>query len=384
MPTTFSGGTLTNGVFTAPVAGGGTVTLSPLTAGSSSQVTGVITPIGAVSGTAFLSTDSSFFYADLTTGTQTALIEGGIPITSATTTIGAANQVLAFNVQSDPALGSNIPFIRNATGGNLSGATVSPLYLVTPNGTPNNARTLQASLAINGAGNSQQSVIVTNIGAVTGTPPGLVGALRGTSLLSSTGTPVVISSATNSTADGVGGGLYGTTGLSGIALAATSPFATETPLTGTPTTYNFNQPAVATSLPLGVGPGLNTSTGASFIPANTNSLTPSGYFGGLLSSTATTGPYAVTGTTLFTQTGPTTFSATFTSDNQFPFLSLPQNNTGNLYNLTLTFGGTPSTTPNSTIIDGNIYGATEAAAGASLSDSVGGAQSTRGRRICTS
>jgi hypothetical protein len=124
---------------------------------------------------------------------------------------------------------------------------------------------------------------------------------------------------------------------------------------------------VATTLPAGVGPGLGTSPSSSFIPA-------SGYFGGLLSSTATTGPYAATGTTTFIQTGPTTFNATFTSD-QLPFLSLPQNNTGNLYNLTLTFGGTPSTTPNSTVIDGNIYGATESATGATLSDSVPGSQS---------
>jgi hypothetical protein len=198
-------------------------------------------------------------------------------------------------------------------------------------------------------------VIVTNIGLVTDAAPALTGALRGTSLTSSTGTPIVISSATGSVADGTGGGLYGTTSLTGIALAATSPFATETPLSGSPTTYNFNQPAVATSTPSGVGPGLGTNPSSRFIPA-------SGYFGGLMNtnSNTVTSPYTITGTNTFTQTGPATFSATFNTDANL--------HAGNIAAATLTFGGPASATPNSTIIDGNIYGATEGTGGATLTD----------------
>lgn len=352
--------------FTATI-GGATVVLSPLTPGSQTTVSGT-SPVGAVSGTAFLSADSSFFYADLATVSapaQKALLEGGIPITSASTSIGTTNQVLAYNIQQDPALGSTIPFIRNAAGGNIAGATVSPLYLVTPTGTlaqdptgANSARALQASLAISGSGSSQQSVIATNIGVVTGTTPTLNGALRGSSLTSASGTPIAISSATGSVADGVGGGLYGSSGLAGAALAATSPFATETPLSGTPTTYNFNQPAVATTLPAGVGPGLGTNPSSKFIPAN-------GYFGGLMytNSNTTTSPYLITGTNTFSQTGPATFSSTFNST------SIPAG--GSIAAATLTFGGAASATPNSTIIDGNIYGATESTSGATLTNNNG-------------
>jgi hypothetical protein len=365
-PVTYTGGTLAGGVFTATISGT-TVTLSPLTPGTQTTVSGQ-TPIGAVTGTAFLSPDSSFFYADLTTsnGTpQVALLAGGLPITSPSLSIGTANQVLAFNVQPDPALRSNIPFIRNATGGNLPGATISPLYLVTPTGTLaqdpaglTTARTLQASIAINGTGANQQSVVVAHSGFISDAAPQLSGAVRATALTSSGTTPVLISSTVASVPDGVGGGLYGTTGLAGAALAASAPFATETPLTGAPTTYNFNQPAAATTTPTTVGPGLGTSPSSRFIPA-------SGFFGGLMftNSGTATNPYPITGSTTFTQTGPATFAASFASD--------PLRGGGNLASATLTFGGSATSTSNSTIIDGNIYGATEGS-GATLVGSTGG------------
>ena len=118
------------------------------------------------------------------TPSKIALLQGGIPITSPTTTIGTANQVLAFTIQPDPALDSNIPFIRSSVG--VAGATVSPLYLVTPTGTlqqdPSGittSRALQASLAINGTATNQQSVIVANIGLVSDAAPQLIGSLRG-------------------------------------------------------------------------------------------------------------------------------------------------------------------------------------------------------------
>ncbi len=244
---------------------------------------------------------------------------------------------------------------------------VSPLYLVTPSGTlaqdpagQTTPRTLQASLAVNGTQGAQQSVLVSDIGLVAGASPQLVGALRGTSLVSATATPVLINAAFGSLPDGVGGGLYGTSGLTGAALGATSPFASETPLSVPSTGYNFNHPAIATTTPAGVGPGLGTNPSAGFIPS-------SGFFGGSMNSTATPGaPYPITGTTSFTQTGPATFRANFTSDT----LPVTSASTGGLTNFTLTFGGNASGTPDSTIIDGNIYGAVEGAGGATLSDSV--------------
>jgi hypothetical protein len=108
-PTTFQGGTLQNGVLTTTIDGQ-TVTLGPFTAGSTTTVTGQ-GPFGAVTGTGFLTSDGGFFYANLSGSGQVALIQGGIPITNPATTIGAPSQVLAFNVQQDPALRSAIPFI---------------------------------------------------------------------------------------------------------------------------------------------------------------------------------------------------------------------------------------------------------------------------------
>jgi hypothetical protein len=212
----------------------------------------------------------------------------------------------------------------------------------------NSPRVLQASLVINNTGANQTSAIVAALGLVSGTTPGLVGGLRGTSLLSANGSPILISSGFGSLADGVGGGLYGSSGLSGIALGATSPFAAETPLGGTPTVYNFNQPAVISTTPTGVGPGLGTNPSASFIP-NT------GFFAGQMNSTAAT-PYPITGSVNFLQTGPTTFTANFASDTI-------SESSGTLSRLNLTFGGSPGTSQNSTIIDGNIYGATEGLGG---------------------
>ena len=68
------------------------------------------------------------------------------------------------------ALQSNIPFIRNQAGGNLSNAPISPLRghravdCVWRLTTVAAARTLQASIAINGQAANQQSVIAVGIG----------------------------------------------------------------------------------------------------------------------------------------------------------------------------------------------------------------------------
>jgi len=76
-----------------------------------------------------------------------------------------SDRVFAFNVQPDAALQSNIPFIRNQTGGNLSQSDrVSVLCghvgdnpFASYNGTLTRGRQVRckASLAINGQGASQ-------------------------------------------------------------------------------------------------------------------------------------------------------------------------------------------------------------------------------------
>jgi len=82
-----------------------------------------------------------------------------------------------------------------------------------------------------------------------------------------------------------------------------------------------------------------------------------------------TNPYIVTGTTAFTQTGPATFSSTFNAN------ALSLSNSDGVVSIATTYGGNASATPNSVIIDHNIYAATEGTGGATVEDSPGGAQS---------
>ena len=100
-------------------------------------------------------------------------------------TIGP-NSVVAFTVQPDAALQSNIPFIRNSAGGNMANAYISPLFIA-----PQTSAALQSSLAINGTGANQRSVLVTAIGnsatLQSSGAPMLNGVVRGSSQSSALG-----------------------------------------------------------------------------------------------------------------------------------------------------------------------------------------------------
>src|SRR5207237_3586661 len=136
-------------------------------------------------------------------------------------------RIVYLSVQPDSALQSNIPFIRNNTGGNLANAYVSPLFLAAPMdaaiGEANaRSRALQASLAITGQGANQQSVLVTSFGSVVSLQssgqPVASGVVRGSSQLSPTVAPVRIGSSLSSVVDGNGNSLYGANAISGIVL----------------------------------------------------------------------------------------------------------------------------------------------------------------------
>jgi hypothetical protein len=93
---------------------------------------GTASPLGPVKGTSFLSPDGTFFYANLTpvnSPKEREFVAGGLPVSAnANGTIGP-NSVVAFTVQPDAALQSNIPFIRNSAGGNMAHAYISPLFI---------------------------------------------------------------------------------------------------------------------------------------------------------------------------------------------------------------------------------------------------------------
>ena len=333
----FTNAALTDDVLTIPSSAlGGTGQLTiPLVPGTASfGSSGTASPLGPVTGTSFLSTDGTFFYANLTpvnSPNQREFVAGGLPVSANALAATGSTRIVAFTVQPDAALQSNIPFIRNNTGGNLANAYVSPLYLVAPANTAignttsaSAARTLQASLAINGQGANQQSVLVTAIGTVASLQssgqPIVSGVVRGSSQLTPAAPPVRIGSALSSTVDGNGNSLYGgANAVSGFVLdqtqynstaAFTPPLTTpvipstasEVPLSGAATNYAFNQPATAASLPSGVG-------------ANRTTQTLTGYFGGVMNTTAQTDPYLITGaTSLSTDATTNRVAATLTSD----------------------------------------------------------------------
>jgi hypothetical protein len=314
----FPNGAAQPGVFTGTFnAAVGTLSF-PLASGSAT-FQGTSSVLGQITGTSFLSADGTYFYANITptaNSTERLFVSGGLPAgvpTANNAGVFAATgstRVFSFTVQPDAALQSNIPFVRGQAGGNLPNANVSPLYAVAPANTnignastTSAARGLQASLAINGQGANQQSVIAVTTGTF-GTnasgQPQFAGVMRGSSMLSASGTPTRLSSAVSSTPDANGNSFYGTTnGITGFTLdqtqyatsstpgtlgAAVVPStATEVPLTSTAaTTYGFAQPAVATSNATGLG-------------ANRSTQAMTGNFGGLMYTTAQSTPYAITG-----------------------------------------------------------------------------------------
>jgi hypothetical protein len=333
----FTNATLLNGTLTVALGGAGPLTI-PLASGAATfGPSGTASPLGPVSGTTFMSADGTFFYANLTpvnAPMQREFVAGGMPVTASSL---ASAPIVAFTVQPDAALQSNIPFIRNNAGGNLANAYVSPLFFG-----PQTSTTLQSSLAINGQGANQQSVLVTAIGSVmlNSGQPAISGVVRGSSQLSAAAPPVRIGSNLTSAADGNGNSIYGgSSGISGFTLDQTqASLASEVPLSGTTTNYGFNQPATATALPASAGSATRT----------TQTLT--GYFGGVMNTTAQAQPYAIAGTTaLATDAVGNRIAATLTSDS-----TLSPSATGGVNSIQMQYGGA-----NSAFINDNIYGAAE-------------------------
>jgi trimeric autotransporter adhesin len=288
-PLAYAGGNVKNSVFSATGPFGevsfplvaGTASLGPTGVGTSS-------PLGPVIGTTYLSPDETFFYADLTPiddPGQREFVYGGLPVNQAFyQTASGTSQILAFAVQPDAALQSPIPFIRLGTGGALSGASFSPLIFATPAGsvfspttTNTYTKVLQASLAIEGTGPGQKSVILVFVGNVFGNPAILQGVMHGSYLGNARGQPIGINSYYETPTDGNGNAFYGSKGISGFVLApgAGAPYAIETD-TATQATlahYQFAQPATPTSVPGAASGGQTTGT-----------LT--GWFGGIMTKEA--------------------------------------------------------------------------------------------------
>jgi trimeric autotransporter adhesin len=303
----------------------------PLTAGAATTIassSGTMSPLGPVTGTTYLAPDNSFFYADLVPVNQPAqreVIYGGTQVNPAFyKAISTTPTYLAFAVQPDFALQSGIPFIRGQTGGSLSSPSVSPLVFAIPANTtfstPNaTTKALQASLAVNGSGAQQSSVLVVLVGNVfgpTGTSGTLAGAMHGSFLANGASQPVRINTYYQPPADGNGNGFYGKSSISGFTLApgsgAANAVEVNTANQTTTANYQFVQPVIPTSLPAAAN-GTQTTT----------TQTLNGFFGGIMTKEPIAGsgtplPYAVTGTTMIsTNAGNQQLAATLSGGDPF-------------------------------------------------------------------
>ncbi|HJU19890.1 MAG TPA: hypothetical protein VJ770_25845 [Stellaceae bacterium] len=367
--TPYNRGTLSNGVFSADIDGFGTLQIPLATGNSRFGPGGTASPLGPVSGTSFMSADGTYFYAALTPVNQPSereFIYGGRAVAPSFYQPDATTRYFAFQIAPDAALGSAIPFIRNATGGALPNPTTSPLFLATPANVPftgsgtASTRSLQASLAVNGAGPQQNSVIAVATGnAFTGPDSGqpvLNGQIAGSYRANGASSPVRISSGLLTPRDGNGNSFYGGSSVTGFAVdqnnfsTATVPsLASETayPSLAPTATYGFTQAAVRQALPSGIG-------------AAPTSAAQSGYFAGTMQQF--TGPdttpgatYAVTGTTAVT-TDPANLRVAARFSGQNPFVP----DASGVSTVTVEFGGLSGPTRGRQgYIDANHFAALE-------------------------
>ncbi|HTT80812.1 MAG TPA: hypothetical protein VMF86_14145, partial [Stellaceae bacterium] len=207
------------------------------------------------------------------------------------------------------------------------------------------ARGLQASLAIDGQGANQQSAIAVTsgtIGAASNGQPVFNGALRGSSMLSASGTPTAVDGTVSSTEDGNGVSFYGGTSISGLVLSQSPSGVREASLAGNTTSYGFAQPAVSATVPAGVGASRTTQA-------------LNGYFGGLMYTNAQATPYAVVGNALITTDAPNNSVQAILAGNAQPSAS------GGVSALTLRYGGLTGNAGTQAFVDDNTFAAAESA-----------------------
>jgi len=382
-----AGSGLQNGAVIGTDPAGTVLTLSPLTAGATTNVTATASAANSpATGTAALSSDGDFFYGNLTAGStgQQIFVFGGVPVAQSFYAPQPNQQFFAFNVQPDATLGMNgtaqtIPFLAGSFGGTMPNAVVSPLYVEAPannafgsfntNTNPNGTapRYLQASLAINGSGASQSSALVITTGSFfTSSDTGTVvtsGPVRGTVFTSGTSPLIHVASGSATVPDANNNNLFGGNSIDGFVLdqnqynssdSFVPALATEQVFQSgsgfTTTNFAFNQPVTATTLPSTIG-------------ATRSALNETGFFGGIMqccSSNPQTGAiieYPIVGLTTV-QTDPVSSRVAATFSGADPFTS----SQSGLNGIQLSFGSLPTSGDNlsrSTFIDNNTYAALE-------------------------
>ncbi len=371
-------GTLNGSVPSDP---GFTFSVTPLTEGQTTNVIGTAILNGVpnnkyTSGPLTLTSDGDFFFADTVapgdSGGDNIFFFGGTPVSSSFyTTTSPTRQFLAFAIQPDYTLGSGsqaqtIPFLPSFAGGTLGNAVVSPMYVVTQPNQPFgafNANTnpnvtspvwLQASLAINGPTSNQQDALVIATGSFdTSTTLGSVvanGPIRGTYMAG--GALTQMTSASTTVPDVNGNTLFGGSSIDGFVLDQNRTDASgnytqqdastvQIGASGSNTSFGFNQPVLATTLPSGVG--------------SSRTITDeSGFFGGIMENGHGLHYAILGGLELEVNQANSTLGAVFGGTD--PFTS----SSSGINSMVLQFGTLSGRNfARSTYIDDNIFGATE-------------------------
>ncbi|HEX6441917.1 MAG TPA: FecR domain-containing protein [Stellaceae bacterium] len=373
----FTGGAVSNGTFSANLGSQGTISF-PVTPGQTLTFSSTGTSPnggGPVSGTSFLTQDGSYLYANVQSSTP-IFVSAGQAVPSSVLASTGQTRVFAYNLpQSQTFGGGTIPF-SPSDDGVPSNAAISPYLIVAPANnaigaaTGPTARTLQASIGFTGTGPSQSSTAVVQTGAIgqlqSSGAPVIGGLIRGveTDIPTPTGSESLFADAA-SLIDAKGNSLYGKSTISGFALDQTrisggpgnNVVNTKTSSSGNeiegvsvsslafPGPYGFAQPAVATTVPTGLG-------------ASRTSQTLSGYFGGQMATSATTpafNSYPIAGTaTVATDATQNSVAATFTSAPLVPSA------TGGINSVVMNFGdSSPNNPTRSAFIDDATFGAVE-------------------------
>jgi len=252
---------LAAGTISIDLDGNGTIdAVLPIQQGDFAVPTTTVTPPGEpatqVVGSGFLAPSNEFFFYDLSEigDDVTILVHGGIP-TNLSDPALANGAIEAYTLRSDPILGATIPFLSPAIDSNFSNAVISNFLMARQNtGLVGElvsgdfaTHTMQTSLAIEGQGVNQKSLLIGTTGAIalseqTGEPV-LSQGIRGSIRLAANQSTIRPANSIGTVPDGEGSHFFGSN-LDYFVLDNNDPFTINSNPTNIHTSAQFEVPFV--------------------------------------------------------------------------------------------------------------------------------------------